>query len=91
MPKSRLYNEYVTKVNNIDIINMNLRQKELIKDILGNANDQEIAEWYQLLLIKVKTGFNFDENVFSQLDKIALIKELPKFNIRYIIPALNND
>ncbi|VEU76503.1 site-specific DNA-methyltransferase [Mycoplasmopsis columboralis] len=76
-----ILNQYLLKVDEISKSNLNLDQKELIKEILRtiaqkeDATEEMLQNVYQLLIQRVKIGFTFDAAPTAKVDTIAYLKK----------------
>lgn len=79
--KEKILNDYLLNVDQVSKSNLNIDQKELIKEILkivalqNNTNEEILQNVYQLLIQRVKIGFTFDAAPTPKVDTISYLQK----------------
>ncbi len=75
--------EAIKKIQSIPTTQYNIHQKTTIINILNRAKEDEVENWFKILVHKVKKGFVFDETTYENkvLGKIFTIQEDKELSI----------
>ncbi len=78
-----LREEYKNKIDELSSKTFNQDQKDLAKSMLDKAPDEELTNWFQLIIQKVKTGFRFDAapEVFQNSVSLLVEDEKKRINV----------
>lgn len=86
-----LKEKYKKNVDEMSTASLNADQKEIIKKIIDAAPENEVTQWYQLVIQKVKRGFRFDSAPETFQGAVSLLKENKNMNIKISSEKVEED